>query len=717
MGCNNSSLVILLISFFLLFVGVIPIEADPSPLAPSVSEPTSVRAEPGKDSITLFWEQPEVGYITATGFSIYRSINDIDYSLLANVERDIFSYEDKTIVVGRTFYYFIRTDSDLGQSGNSLRISSTADNEPPEIDIISPDPDEYLGISDVDIVMELSDELNEITSVTYELDAHQAVEVGEVTRFTLEGLDDGSHTIVVQARDRAGNVGTFFRSFHVDTTGPSIEILEPGEGELITENGVSVLWESDDEVSGVATVEISQNSGIFKNYPGNGYLNISNLDPGPYSIEFRVRDKVGNHIISFRNFTVDTDTPYVSLKEVDEYLFTNSTIIELEWEGSDQTTDFYFETRMDFGQWELRRKDNKARLTDIEEGEHQFDVRITDAAERSSQDSVWIVVDRTEPELVIGDDMPTVVYQGTMYTEIWIINELHGTSGAYYKIDDGKFNEIVLGDPTIIEDLPHGRVKITFMAMDKAGNIGYLERTVDVDLEPPFIIDTVPNGTVSVRPDMVEVRFNEELNIGSISVDGAGDSGSFDLRGNVLEIIPERPFEFGRTYTFTVSGADTSGNVMEPKEIEIRVTDLVTLTGWVLDHEGKGLSGVLITLDDGKYTFTQEDGSYSIETRMGNITVYMTKKGFLPMSTEISARPDRDNSVRVIKLEKDDADFVTRVSSFFQDPLNLVVVGGSLVILMFISFVIFRYFDRDKLTEVDIEMDDDDSDEALYKDL
>ena len=257
-------------------------------------------------------------------------------------------------------------------------------------------------------------------------------------------------------------------------------------------------------------------------------------------------------------------------------------------------------------------------------------------------------------------------------------------------------------------------MNINLISIDRAGNTGSISIPLYIDLEPPVIINTIPNGTVSVRPDMIQVQFNEEMDLTTISVSGIGDSGSFQVDGNILEFFPESPFEFGHTYIFTIRGKDTSGNAMEIADIEIRVTDQVMLTGWVLDENGKGLGEALITLDNGKFTYTEKDGSYSIETKMGNITIYASKSGFNTRSTSITARPDRDNSVRALKLDRDDADLVSRVSSFFQDPLNLLLSGLVMMFLMFISFMFFRTWDREKITDVEIEMDEDDqSDESL----
>jgi hypothetical protein len=244
--------------------------------------------------------------------------------------------------------------------------------------------------------------------------------------------------------------------------------------------------------------------------------------------------------------------------------------------------------------------------------------------------------------------------------------------------------------------------------MDLAGKVSQIDIILTVDRTKPVIMKTLPNGTISFRPDMIEVIFSEDMDPSSIKISGIGDDSLVENSGATTEIFPGSLPEFGTTFSFTVSGRDLQGNSMQPWEVKIIVTDQVILTGWIRDEKNKGLSGAKIILQDGKFTYTNEDGSYSITTKMGNITIYAYKNGYKTASTDIFARPDRDNAVGVIDLEKDERSFVSSVSSFFSNPFNIIITGFLLLLLMSVSFLFWRYRDREKIVEVDIEMDDDD---------
>ncbi len=117
------------------------------------------------------------------------------------------------------------------------------------------------------------------------------------------GLADGSHTLGVTARDRAGNEHTVARSWRVDTAAPTAAATVPRH---VLDGPVVVTLKSQDKVAGVASHDVryrkatpSQRFGAFI-YPTTWQRTTAsarklNSSPGVlYCFSFRARDKAGH---------------------------------------------------------------------------------------------------------------------------------------------------------------------------------------------------------------------------------------------------------------------------------------------------------------------------------------------------------------------------------------------------------------------------------------
>ncbi|MCU4382617.1 BapA prefix-like domain-containing protein, partial [Acinetobacter ursingii] len=211
---------------------------------------------------------------------------------------------------------------------------------------------------------------------------------------TLPALTDGSHTIVVNATDAAGNVGSITDNLVIDTIAPNVPIINPVNGtDTITgtaESGSTVKVTFPD---GTTTTVIADSDGKW-NVPNSG------LQDGDKVIAV-AQDPAGN-ISQPAQAVVDGVAPVVSL----DNLLTNDNTPALHGTVDDPSAKVtvvldgvsYPATNNGDGTWAL--PDNT--LPALTDGSHTIVVNAADAAGNSNTISKDISIDTTAPSLTIS---------------------------------------------------------------------------------------------------------------------------------------------------------------------------------------------------------------------------------------------------------------------------------------------------------------------------
>jgi len=124
-------------------------------------------------------------------------------------------------------------------------------------------------------------------------------------------LNDGVHSINVQAEDNAGNVSNTSSTISVDTTTPSIDLSLNGK------TGDNGWYISDTEITALATDATSGIDALEVSSDGDGYVNyaapITFID-GVHTIQFIATDNAGNVTETpIQEFQIDTVAPVVDL--------------------------------------------------------------------------------------------------------------------------------------------------------------------------------------------------------------------------------------------------------------------------------------------------------------------------------------------------------------------------------------------------------------------
>lgn len=199
----------------------------------------------------------------------------------------------------------------------------------PVITILSPSGGAYVTNNKQPVVFTITDEAGgsgvKLDSVAIKLDG-SPVSAGEVTHSAIsngysftytpgKALDDGSHTVTVDATDNDGNAAAQkSTTFKVDTIPPTLNVTSPTEGMITSTKSLTVSGTTNDATSSPVTVKISLNSADqgAVTVGGNGaFSKAVMLKEGENVIVVTVTDAAGKSSSVTRNVTLDSSVPKI----------------------------------------------------------------------------------------------------------------------------------------------------------------------------------------------------------------------------------------------------------------------------------------------------------------------------------------------------------------------------------------------------------------------
>ncbi|MCG3141727.1 MAG: hypothetical protein HDKAJFGB_03043 [Anaerolineae bacterium] len=192
------------------------------------------------------------------------------------------------------------------------------DGTPPDLEVSLPPVDGRNGwhVSEVDLSATATDAISGLASLLISTDGG-ASWVTPSIHFT-----DGSHAVLIHARDVAGNEVTASRVIRIDTVPPVAQITSHFNGEVV-QGDVRIIGSLVDDTSGPEGGDISVDGGntwqAVSMSAGDGWSynwHSGEVPNGEYIIQMRGRDRAGNvgDVVS-STLTVDNALPAVSITE------------------------------------------------------------------------------------------------------------------------------------------------------------------------------------------------------------------------------------------------------------------------------------------------------------------------------------------------------------------------------------------------------------------
>ena len=268
--------------------------------------------------------------------TVKATVNGVEYTLEYNSTTGKW---EKSITAPNTTSYNLTggfypvTVSATNQAGTTATITPTDNNAlklvvkeklKPTISVNTPSSNAFLSNNKPQIKFTVTDEeggsgVNEST-ITLKLDGTTVSGVtktastnGYTCTYTPStALSDGSHTIVINAKDHDGNSATqVSRSFKVDTVPPTLNITSPQDGLITNNNKVTISGVTNDVTSTTVTVTVKVNSGTAVSATVNSDGTFSKevtLSEGANTVTITAKDQANKTTTA----TLNTSTPQIT---------------------------------------------------------------------------------------------------------------------------------------------------------------------------------------------------------------------------------------------------------------------------------------------------------------------------------------------------------------------------------------------------------------------
>ena len=384
---------------------------DMLPLASPVGVPHGLQATVDDGTVKLTWVGVNYSLVgPIESLTLYRSSLDGTISFALGPEEKAF--DDSTVAASYAYTYWLVARASGYQSGPSgeARVTVPGQHLGPTIDITSPEDQSLINHSSLQVDWTGTDPGGNIAYYWLRLDSSPWQNASTSTSWTLDGLGEGAHSIVVKGFNQTGGNGSDGVIFTVDTVSPTVQIATIAP--FINTSTVIVAWTGSDIGSGVQGYQYRVDSGAWSSPSMSTQATIDDLPDALHRVDVRVMDTAGNSAEAAVLFQVDTLAPTVTIDSPEEGRILNVTSVQVEW-SSDGTGSILMNawTSLDGAAWETwPGTTENAGFIGLSEGQHEVRVRVMEPSGTMALDSVRFVVDTVAPTVTshspTGDSVP-----------------------------------------------------------------------------------------------------------------------------------------------------------------------------------------------------------------------------------------------------------------------------------------------------------------------
>ncbi|WNG16934.1 RHS repeat-associated core domain-containing protein [Cystobacter fuscus] len=310
-----------------------------------------------------------------------------------------------------------------------------------------------------------------------------------------------SHTLVVTARDRAGNEERETFHFTLDFTAPEVHVTGIQKGER--RNTSATISYSVQELNLEAVTALVDHQDVFQ-----GGTSATVSAPGKHSLVITALDKAGHETVEKFDFEIDTTPPEISVESPNTYPDTYGT--------SSSEVELVVSVRDDgplgavsvAGGPLVRGTDGKYRKTlPLNDGLNTFQVVAYDEVGNSKTLPVSVLRDGEAPRISVSTPAEGA-FVGALSVNVVGKVEDETYAGAKVQLTLAGSPVAVAADGTFSTGLTlqQGYNTLQFVATDKVGNKGTLRRTFLANATPPTLTLSEPAEGFTFTGRFVTVR-------------------------------------------------------------------------------------------------------------------------------------------------------------------------------------------------------------------
>ncbi|HEX7149903.1 MAG TPA: Ig-like domain-containing protein [Thermoanaerobaculia bacterium] len=436
------------------------------------------------------------------------------------------------------------TIRDLGGNSATANLSFNVDVTAPTVTIPQPAAAARIGSRDVPLTIAYSDEQGIVaTTATAKVDTTAVTLTATDDQATgqMTALTDGTHAITASVADRAGNIGTATSSFIIDTTVPTIKVVEPPAGANLRNAKPPVAITYTDE-QGVqpdtlkVTLNATDQTALFtKTATGATGTVTTTLPEGVNKIDAEIKDATNNVGKTTSTFLVDTIVPAAQITAPADRVNTAKPVVTVAYSdaGSGINPDS-LELKVDGTATTgvlVPGPDaaSGALTTALTDGQHAVQIDLTDRAGNPSTLTKSFVVDTKAPVLTISAPADDSFINTTTpaLRAGWADPQGTGVDLTSVKLTLQKGDAPALDITSYVTiaalegvgfvpqtaALTDGTYRLTAEIRDLAGNVSTTVSSFEVDtVAPDYTIETpAANGYVDTRTPSFTIRWHDAL--------------------------------------------------------------------------------------------------------------------------------------------------------------------------------------------------------------
>lgn len=376
---------------------------------------------------------------------------------------------------------------DAAGNENSTSVTVTIDMTDPMVEFISPADDSAFNTTTVMATWSGEDLLSGMDVYHLAIGNGNFTDLGNSTEYEFIGLTEGMHQIHLRGYDIAGNMDEDLITIYIDLTRPTVDLIHPSEGMILTDTRVNLTWSGNGGLTGISGYMVSIDGGNFTDAGVKEYMMVEYLSQGEHTITVKATDLAGNWNMTSVSFTVNSSMEAVDITYPSDGSYIGQTSFDARWNLNGMVHPVRFvQFKMDADNYTYA-MDGTAAVLGLDEGLHTMVVKVTDILGNTMMATSTFTVDTTTPTVRTvsheGADAPARGPVVVTYSEI--IDE----ESIVIKTGNDIHQNWTLDGATLTIDIdldPDMTYNLDLETADRAGNV----------LSHSIVFTTSAKGTV-----------------------------------------------------------------------------------------------------------------------------------------------------------------------------------------------------------------------------